>query len=57
MHDIRDDPDAVVIAGNRVDDGKGGVNRLIAAGPQVQAAIKLHPNDPMVQKYFKLTGR
>jgi len=57
MHDIRDDPDAVVIAGNRVDDGKGGVNRLVAAGPQVQAAIKLHPEDPMVQKYLKLTGK
>jgi hypothetical protein len=54
MSSIKDDPDAVIIAGQRVDDGKGGVNRLIAAGPQVQAALQLHPDDPMVQKFKKL---
>ena len=54
---IKDDPKAIVIAGQRVDDGKGGINPQQAAGPQVQAAIQLHPDDPMVQKYLRLAGK
>ena len=57
LANIKDDPTAVVIAGYRVDDGAGGINRIVAAGPQVQAAIKLHPEDPMVQKFLKLSGK
>ena len=60
LSSIRSDPNSIVIAGYRVDDGAGGINPMIANGPQVQNAIDLYKNDPTnpdypaIQKYLKL---
>jgi len=50
---VRDDPTAVIISNLRVDDGNGGVNKAMV-GPDVDAYVRLHPEDPMVQKFLKL---
>jgi len=52
----QDQKNAVVINGVRVDDGQGGIDQLVAAGPMVQGYVGTHPEDPMVQKYLKMKG-
>jgi len=58
LKDLRDDPTNIVINGALVGNTKTGeIDKLMVASPTVQSQIKLHPEDPQVQKYLKLTGK
>jgi len=58
LKDLRDDPANIVINGALVGNTKTGeIDKLMVASPTVQSQIKLHPEDPQVQKYLKLAGK